>query len=394
MTIDFQAQAEALRDELIARRRDFHQHPELAFEEVRTAGIVARELQQLGMEVRTGIGKTGVIGLLEGGREGKTILVRADMDALPIIEENECDFVSTASNKMHACGHDGHTAIALGVAKLLARHRDEIAGRVKFVFQPAEEVGRGAQAMVADGALTDPRPDVTVGLHLWNSLPVGKLGVADGPVMAGATIFDIKVTGKGAHAASPHQGIDPLVCAAHMLTAFQTIVSRSADPLDTLVVSVTTIKAGEAYNVIPQTAEMRGTVRYFRDETRDLALARLREIAVNVGFAMRCEVEFNATNLTIPVVNHPEVGDKLRPVFARIVGDDGLEMGVRTMGAEDVSEFMNDIPGMYFFVGAQDTTADAYYGHHHPRFTLDENALPLAVALLTTAVAAYVLPEA
>lgn len=393
MAIDFKAQAEALRDELIARRRDFHAHPELAFEEFRTAGIVAQELQKLGLEVRTGVGKTGVIGLLEGGREGQTILVRADMDALPILEENQTDFTSSVPNKMHACGHDGHTAIALGVAKLLSQHRDEIAGTIKFVFQPGEEVGRGAQAMVDDGALEDPRPDVTVGLHLWNSMPVGKVGVADGSTMAGASIFDIKVTGKGTHGALPHVGIDPVVCAAQIVTALQTIVSRSSDPLDTLVVSVTQIRAGDAYNVIPQFAELHGTVRYFRNETRDLARERMREIAVNVGFAMRCEVEVNFVDLTIPVINHPEVGAKLRPLFAEMLGADNLDTTARTMGAEDVSLFMNDIPGFYFFVGAQDMTADAYYGHHHPKFSIDENSLPLAVALLSQAVAAYVLPE-
>ncbi len=393
MAIDFKAQAEALRDELIARRRDFHAHPELAFEEFRTAGIVAQELQKLGLEVRTGVGKTGVIGLLEGGREGQTILVRADMDALPILEENQTDFTSTVANKMHACGHDGHTAIALGVAKLLSQHRDEIAGTIKFVFQPGEEVGRGAQAMVDDGALEDPRPDVTVGLHLWNSMPVGKVGVADGSTMAGASIFDIKVTGKGTHGALPHVGIDPVVCAAQIVTALQTIVSRSADPLDTLVVSVTQIRAGDAYNVIPQFAELHGTVRYFRNETRDLARERMREIAVNIGFAMRCEVEVNFVDLTIPVINNAEVGAKLRPLFADMLGADNLDTTARTMGAEDVSLFMNDIPGFYFFVGAQDMTADAYYGHHHPKFSIDEDSLPLAVALLSQAVAAYVLPE-
>jgi len=394
MAIDFKAQAEALRDEVIARRRDLHQHPELAFEEVRTAGIVAQELNQLGLEVRTGVGKTGVIGLLEGARDGVTVLVRADMDALPILEENEHAYASQTAHKMHACGHDGHTAIALGVAKLLAQHRDEMAGRVKFVFQPAEEIGAGAKAMIADGALLDPRPDVTVGLHLWNNLPVGVVGVGDGATMAGASVFDIKVTGKGSHAASPQMGIDPVVCAAQIVSAFQTIVSRSLDPLDTLVISVTTIRAGEAYNIIPQSAELRGTVRYFNTATRNMAQERMREIAVNLGFAMRCEVEFNFRDLTIPVVNHPEVGERLRTLFGQIDGVTKLDTTIRTMGAEDVSLFMDDIPGMYFFVGAQDMTADAYYGHHHPRFTIDEEALPLSVALLSSAVASYVLPEA
>ncbi len=394
MTVDFKAQAEAMRDELVARRRDLHAHPELAFEEIRTAGIVARELTDLGMEVQTGVGKTGVVGILEGSHDGPTVLVRADMDALPIQEENEFDYVSTVPGKMHACGHDGHTTIGLAVAKLLAAHRDEMVGRVKFVFQPAEEVGRGAAAMVADGVLSDPRPDVSIGLHLWNSVPVGKLGVAEGPMMAGASTFTIKVRGKGSHAASPHQGIDPVVCAAQMVLAFQTIPSRNIDPLETVVLSVTTIKAGDAYNVIPQFAELRGTVRTFTTEVRDQVFERMREIAENLGKAMRCTVEFESIDLTIPVINDAEVTEKLRAAFIPIVGADGLDTTIRTMGAEDVSAFMDDIPGMYFFVGAQDLTQDAYYGHHHPRFSIDEDALPLSVALLATAVATYVLPEA
>lgn len=393
MALDFKAQAEAMRDEIIARRRDLHMHPELAFEEIRTAGIVARELTDLGMEVQTGIGKTGVIGILEGAHEGPTILVRADMDALPIVEENEIDFASTTPGKMHACGHDGHTSIALAVAKMLAPHRDQMAGRVKFVFQPAEEIGQGARAMVDDGALETPRPDYTVGLHLWNSMPVGKLGIADGPVMAGAAIFTVKIRGKGSHAASPHQGIDPVVCAAQMVSAFQTIPSRNVDPLETVVLSVTTIHAGEAYNVIPQTAELRGTVRYFSPAVRDLVFERMREIAEHVSAAMRCTVEFHSEPMTIPVINNPEVGAKLRRLFEPIVGEDSMDLSARTMGAEDVSAFMDDVPGMYFFLGAQDQTADAYYGHHHPRFTIDEDALPLGAALLSTAVASYVLPE-
>jgi amidohydrolase len=313
------------------------------------------------------------------------------MDALPIQEENEVDFASMTPGKMHACGHDGHTTIALGVAKLLSGHRDQIAGRIKFVFQPAEEIGQGARAMVRDGALGDPRTDVSVGLHLWNSLPVGKVGVADGPIMAGASIFTIRVKGKGSHAASPHQGLDPVVCAAQIVTALQTIASRSIDPLDTVVVSATAIHAGEAYNVIPQSAELRGTVRCFKTEVAERVEKRMREIVEHVCLAMGCTGEMDFTGMTIPVINHPEVGAKLRGVFEPLVGADGLDMTVRTMGAEDVSLFMDDIPGMYFQVGAQDMTQDTYYGHHHPRFSIDEDALPLGVALLSSAVAAYVL---
>jgi amidohydrolase len=394
MSIDFKAEAEAIRDEIITRRRDFHQHPELGFQEVRTAGIVARELTNLGLEVQTGVGKTGVVAMLEGAHDGPTVLVRADMDALPIIEEVQTEFTSQTPGVMHACGHDGHTSIALGVAKLLTAKRDQIAGRIKFVFQPAEEVIGGAKAMVADGVLKDPRPDFTVGLHLWNSKPVGWVGLADGPVMAGGYTFTVKITGKGAHAAAPNTGIDPIVCAAQIVTAFQTIVSRTVDPLDSIVVSVTTIHGGEAaFNVIPQFVEMRGTVRFYRAEARDLVLERMREIVQNVAAAMRCTATIDIVVGVEPVANHPAVASVLRDKFAPMIGADNIDLGERTMGAEDVGQFMIDIPGAYFFVGAQDMTQDAYYGHHHPKFSIDEDALPLAAALLSTAVAAYVLPE-
>ncbi|MFN8529440.1 MAG: amidohydrolase [Anaerolineae bacterium] len=387
------AQAFELRDELIARRRDFHQHPELAFEEIRTSGIVARELSELGFEVQSGVGKTGVIGILEGAHDGPTVLLRADMDALPIIEENETEFMSQSAGKMHACGHDGHTSIALGVAKLLSQHRDQMAGRVKFVFQPAEEIARGAAAMVSDGALTHPQPDVTVGLHLWNSLPYGTLGVASGPVMASASNFTVKITGKGGHAASPHVSIDPIVCAAQMITLLQTIVSRNVDPFETAVVSVAQVRAGDAHNIIPQFAEMVGTIRTFRLSVRDQVVQRFQEIVENTAKACGCIGEVSFTHLTKPVINHDEVSARLRDLFKQVEPSLVLDQTVRTMGAEDVSEFMADIPGMYFFLGAADQTQDAYYGHHHPRFSFDEAALPLGVALLSSAVASYVLPD-
>lgn len=394
MSVDFVAHAEALKDEVTARRRDLHQHPELAFQEVRTAGIVADELRQLGLEVQTGVGKTGVVGILDGAHDGPTVLVRADMDALPITEETALPFTSQNPAIMHSCGHDGHTAIALGVAKLFAPLREEIAGRIKFVFQPAEEIGRGAEAMAADGVLNDPRPDVSVGLHLWNSLPLGTLGVAEGPTMAGAAILNIHITGKGGHAASPHLTIDPVICAAHLTTALQTIVSRNLDPFDAAVITVAKIVAGDTHNVIPQTAYMEGTIRYFRPEVMTLVERRLHELVPNVARGLGCEAEVIITPMTPPVFNNAEVNARLRPAFARIVGEDKLDNTIRTMGAEDVGTFMTETPGMYFFLGAKDETAPAYYPHHHPRFTFDERALPLGVALLSAAVGTYVLPEA
>jgi amidohydrolase len=391
---DFKARAYAMRDELIARRRDLHRHPELAFQEVRTAGIVASELNAFGLEVRTGVGKTGVIGILEGAYDGPTVLVRADMDALPIHELNEVDYRSTVDGKMHACGHDGHTTIALAVARLLSDERDQLAGRIKFVFQPAEEIGRGALAMVKDGALSDPAPDVTLGLHLWNSEPTGVVGVAQGPIMSGASNFSIVITGKGGHAASPHLAFDPIVCAAHMITAFQTIISRSLDPFESAVISVAQMKAGDAYNIIPQTAELNGTIRTFKLEVRDIVERRFREVIEHVAAAMGCTATVEVRHLTKPVNNDVQVVEHVRDVFRSVMPDLKHDTAMRTMGSEDVSEFMTETPGLYFFVGAKDATQDAYYGHHHPRFSFDEDALPLSVALLTSAVASYVLPRA
>ncbi|MBE2182088.1 MAG: amidohydrolase [Anaerolineae bacterium] len=393
MTIDYVEQALNLREKLIARRRDFHRHPELAFEETRTASIVASTLSELGLEVQTGIGKTGVVGILEGDQPGPTVLVRADMDALPIREETGAAYASETPGKMHACGHDGHTSIALGVAELLTPLRDKIHGRVKFVFQPAEEIGKGANAMVADGVMNDPAPDVSVGLHLWNSLPIGSVGMAEGPIMAGALTFNITVRGKGGHAASPHFTIDPVVCAAQIVTAFQSIVSRNMDPFESAVISVTQINAGEAYNVIPQFAELKGTVRYFRKDVYELVTRRMKQITEHIAAAIECAAEIEFSPMTQPVVNNGHVRERLLPVFENIVGQGKID-SIRTMGAEDVGVFMNDVPGVYFFVGAKDQTADHYYPHHHPRFTIDEESLPLGLALLASAVAEYVLPQA
>jgi amidohydrolase len=391
--VDFVARAQGMKELLIQRRRDFHAYPELAFEEYRTAGIVADTLQQLGLEVQTGIGNTGVVGILEGAHEGPTVLIRADMDALPIIEETGLPYASTVSGKMHACGHDGHTAIALGVAQLLVDERERMAGRIKFVFQPAEEIGLGAKAMIADGTMSDPRPDVSIGLHLWNSLPLGVVGAPDGPLMAGASVFNMTIHGKGGHAAAPHLGRDPVVCAAYLITQLQTITSRSVDPLESAVISVTMIHAGTADNIIPEIVELKGTIRTFKPAVRELVMARISAIVELTCRAMECEGTFTIVHETEPVINAPEVGAKLRAVFDQTAGVDKIDTTLTTMGAEDMGFFMQDVPGMYFFVGAADPTADSYYGHHHPRFTINEDSLPLGVALLTAAAAVYVLPD-
>jgi len=391
--IDFKVEADNLRDDLIAWRRDFHKHPELAFQEVRTSGIVAEKLNALGLEVQTGIGKTGVVGILEGDKDGPTVLVRADMDALPITEENITEYISTTDGIMHACGHDGHTAIGLGMASLFAKHRDKIAGRIKFVFQPAEEIVSGARAMIEDGALENPRPDVSLGLHLWNTMPLGKIGVTDGPIMAGGSTFDIVITGTGGHAASPQNTADPVVCAAQIITALQTIVSRNVPPLEQAVLSVTKMKASDAFNIIPEVVELNGTFRTYTIEVRDFVQERLKEISESIAKAMRCTAKVEIRHGTIPTVNDAKVTDRVRSNIKSIVGMDNVITDARTMGSEDMAYFMDDVPGTYFFVGSANEEKGLHHGHHHPKFDFDEEALPLGLTLLASAVADYVIPE-
>ncbi len=393
--IDFRPQIATRQDAWIARRRDLHRHPELGFQEVRTAALVAEQLAQLGLEVQTGVGKTGVVGLLEGRRDGPTVLVRADMDALPLQEENDIDYRSQTPNVMHACGHDAHTAIALAVAELLSEHTDRIAGRVKFVFQPAEEIGRGADAMIQDGVLTNPKPDIALGLHVWNEVPVGALALVDGPFMAAAGDFTITVTGRGGHGGLPHETNDPVIAGSQIVTALQTIVSRNIRPVDVAVVSVTEFKAGDSFNVIPGKARLRGTIRAFDSTVIDLLAERIREIATGIAEALGCKAAIEVEQLTLPVVNTPEVNANLRRVFERVAPDLTIISDYRTMAAEDMSYFLNDVPGTFFFVGSANPQRGLDYPHHHPRFDVDDEVvIPLAANLLASAVAAYVLPDA
>lgn len=388
MSIDFMGEAEALRDDLIERRRDFHRHPELAFEEHRTAGIVAEELNELGLEVQTGVGRTGVIGILEGDSSGPTVLYRADMDALPIQEENSAEYASREAGKMHACGHDGHTAIALGIAKLLSGHRGSLSGRVKFVFQPAEEVGGGASSMIADGALEDPAPDYCLGIHLWNDLEVGAVSAVSGPTMSGAGIFEITVTGKGGHGAMPHQTADPIVCSAQLILALQTIVSRNVDPLDLVVITVGKLEGGSARNIIPQTVKFSGSFRLFREETRELVKTRIGEVAHGVAAAMGCRADVDFGLGIGAVINDAEVTARARNVLADYA-DSVSVVEKPWMASEDVGLLMQRNPSAYLLVGSANRERGLDYPHHHPRFDIDEDVLPLSVGMMSAVVADY-----
>lgn len=387
-SIDWVALADSIKSEVIERRRDFHRHPELAFQETRTAGIVAQTLTELGLEVTAGVGKTGVVAVLEGAKEGATVLVRADMDALPVNEQTGVPHISTTPGKMHACGHDGHTAIGLGVAKLLSQHRDQLAGRVKFVFQPAEEIAQGALAMIKDGALHNPAPEVSFGLHLWNDLPTGVVSITEGPAMAGSGLFTLKIKGRGGHGAVPEQTHDPIVAGAQIVTALQTIVSRNVSGTDTAVVSVTTFHGGDAFNVIPNEVTLTGTVRTFLPEVYEKVDRRMHEIVTGIAAAMGCTAELETRQTTVPLINDVATSKRLQSVFPTLNFKEPIRFvnDVRTMGAEDMAFFLRDVPGTFFFVGSGQADGSSY-PHHHPQFEIDEEALPVGVALLCAAVA-------
>jgi amidohydrolase len=280
-------------DDVVALRRDFHAHPELGFQEVRTAGVVATRLREIGYEVREGVGKTGVVGVLKGARPGPCVLVRADMDALPVDEANDLAWKSKTPGLMHACGHDAHTAIGLCVARILAEGREEWAGTVKFMFQPAEEGMGGAGRMIADGVLNDPRPDFALALHVWSGIEAGTVGVSPGPVMACADEFHARIVGRGGHGAMPHQTVDAVLMAAHVITALQSVVSRSVKPLESAVVTVGKIEAGSAFNVIPGEANLWGTTRAFSPDVRQILETRCREIVETVPRAFGGHGEWN-----------------------------------------------------------------------------------------------------
>jgi amidohydrolase len=379
---DYLDEAQALFEYTRTHRRDFHQHPELGFKEIRTANIVAKELAGLGLEVKTGIGQTGVIGLLEGKTPGGVVLLRFDMDALPIFEENETEYTSINQGVMHACGHDGHTAIGLTVARLLNNHRSELAGTVKLVFQPAEEGLGGAEAMMADGVLQDPKPDVTLSLHVWNEKPVGWVGIVPGPVMAAADTLHVKITGKGGHGAVPNLVHDPILAASQVVNTLQTIVSRNVSPLKSAVVSVGAIHGGEAFNVIPSVVEMKGTLRTFEVQVRDRVIERFYQLVENICQALECQAEIEIKSITPALVNDPEVTNRVQRVAKSLLPTDQLDFQTTTMGSEDMAFMQQQIPGCYFFIGSANKEKHLDAAHHHPRFDFDEVILPKAVALM------------
>ena len=366
---------------LIDLRRDFHRHPELSFREFRTAGRVASILRELGMEVREKVGGTGVIGLLRGP-EGPSVALRADMDALPVTEKTGLPFASETEGMMHACGHDIHTACLLGAAMLLASRRDSLPGTVKFLFQPAEEINRGAKAMIEDGALGCPVPEMIFGLHNHPELPAGTVGVREGALMASVDTISVRITGKGGHGALPHRDIDPIAGAAAVISALQTVVSRSVDPREPAVVSLGTIHGGTANNVIPETVEMTGTVRTFSEEVRGAMEGMIRRVVENTAAGLGCRGELVYRCDLPPVVNRPEPTEIARLAVKTVVGADALLTPVPSMGGEDFALFQEKIPGCFLWLGVGNPEAGAVYPWHSPFFAADESSLSAGAAVL------------
>lgn len=365
-------------DDLVAIRRDFHAHPELGFEEVRTSGIVAQELARYGVTVHRGIGGTGVVGVLEGRTgSGRRIALRADMDALPIEEETNLSYRSTVPGKMHACGHDGHTTMLLGAARYLAETRD-FDGTALFVFQPAEEGQGGARAMIADGLFEKFPCDEIYAIHNQPNGPHGKIKLRPGPAMAAADFFDIRITGRGAHAAQPQQGIDPIVVGSTLVQALQSIVSRNADPLKSAVLSVTQFHAGAAYNVIPEGAHITGTVRTFDADLRTLVSARIREIAKGIAVAYGAVIDVEIRDVFSVLMNSPEHAAAAADVARELFGPEGVDdQSKPRMGSEDFADMVARVPGAYAWIGGTPGP-----GLHNASYDFDDSIIPLGSAFL------------
>ncbi|HME80687.1 MAG TPA: amidohydrolase [Candidatus Eremiobacteraceae bacterium] len=381
MSLDLLTVPEPVVRDVIALRRDFHVHPELGFEEVRTAGIVAGRLKSLGYEVRTGIGQTGVVGILRTKRPGKTILLRADMDCLPIQERSGVEFSSQAAGKMHACGHDGHTAMLLGAAQMIMERRDVIHGTIVLCFQPAEEGKGGARAMIEDGVLDDPHVDRVYGLHLTSLYPTGQVLVRPGPVMASSDSIEVTIRGRGGHGAAPHQTVDPILTSAYFVSQLQSVVSRNVDPIEPAVVTVGAIHGGTIHNVIPDAVELLGTVRAFSEPEREEMKPRIERVLAGCCAAQGASYEYRYINRYPVTVNDAAEAAYVRDLAERTVGATRLGQLAQTMGAEDFSFMLLRRPGCFFFVGSQSGESTAV-AHHNARFAIDEACLPAGVQMM------------
>ncbi|MBY0492419.1 MAG: amidohydrolase [Gemmatimonadaceae bacterium] len=378
------AEIDGLLEQVVAWRRHLHMHPEVAFHEVETSRFIAETLSAIPGLIVTRPTATSVLAVLATGRPGPTVAVRADIDALPILEENDVSYRSTRDGAMHACGHDGHTAIVLGLATLLARHRDALQGEVRFIFQHAEELAPGgAEELVQAGVMTGV--EQVIGLHLWASLETGKIGIISGPAMAAPDNFQCHIIGRGGHAAIPQDCVDPIAIGAQVVSALQQVVSRGVDPLDPVVLSVTQFIAGTAMNVIPNSAYLAGTVRTFDATLRTTVPAQMERVIAGVTSAFGATYDFTYEHGYRPVVNDVALAARLSDVVRRTFASDTLVELRPTMGGEDFSAYQQKAPGVFAFVGAGNVAGGIVHPHHHPRFQIDERSLAIGLRYLAAA---------
>jgi amidohydrolase len=381
--------ARGMAGEIVADRRDIHAHPELGYKENRTSELVADRLSKLGIDVRTGVGGTGVIGVMEGGKPGKTVLLRADMDGLPIQEISERPYTSQNAGVMHACGHDGHTAMLLAAAKILTERRGGLKGTVKFMFQPAEEGGFGAVKMLEDGLMEAPNVDAAFALHVDSLLEAGQVQVQPGAMFAAADRYTILVRGKGGHAAAPNLTIDPVVVAAHIVIALQTLISREIAPHERAVITLAELHAGTAENIIPDTVEIKGTMRNYNPQLREYLQGRIRELSAGIAGAMRASVEIDWRPGYPPLVNHESGAALVTEVAEREIGPGTAVVREPTMGAEDFSYLLERVPGAMFRLGTRMEEWTTRKPHHTADFDMDESALPVGTAMLAATAIEY-----
>ncbi|GAC1493792.1 MAG: amidohydrolase [Chamaesiphon sp.] len=378
---------QALQPQLVEWRRRLHQRPELGFREQLTAELISQKLQEWGIEHQSNIAKTGIVAQITGSRMQPVLAIRADMDALPIQEENDVPYRSQHDGLMHACGHDGHVAIALATAYYLAQHRQDFAGTVKIIFQPAEEGPGGAKPMIEAGVLENPTVDAIIGLHLWNNLPLGTVGVRTGALMAAVETFHCTIFGKGGHGAMPHQTVDSVLVSAQIVNALQTIVARNVDPIESAVVTVGELHAGTALNIIADKARMSGTVRYFNPAFAGFFGKRIEQVIAGICHSQGADYELDYKHIYPPVINDARIADLVRSVASDVVETPaGVVPECQPMGGEDMSFFLQSVPGCYFFVGSANLDKDLAYPHHHPQFDFDETALGMGVEIFVRCV--------
>ncbi len=380
---------DGMKDWLIEIRRTIHMHPELGFEEVETSKLVAGWLEKFGLEVRKGMAKTGVVGLLQGKEPGRTVAIRADMDALPMEEAGAVPYASKIKGKMHACGHDGHVAILLGVARFFSSIQDQVRGNIKWIFQPAEEGGGGGRVMVEEGVLESPKVDAIFGAHVFPLLPVGKIGVYEREGLAATDRFRIKIVGKGGHGAFPHLCKDPILAAGHLITQIHSIVSRNINPVEGAVITIGKISGGTAFNIIPDGVELIGTVRSLKADVQEALKSRLETVVKGVAQSFGMDYQYDFEYGYPMLINDPEMSKLVARACSKGIGEDHIEWVKPAMGGEDFSYYLQKVPGAFFRLGNRNETKGTIHPYHSSLFDIDEDILPLGVEMFVRVIDEY-----